>query len=50
MQIMLPWEAIQSVCGDLMQPIGLYPERYRVIEFPTDEQLQAMSTRAIELG
>jgi hypothetical protein len=45
-KMFVPWEAVQSVCGELMH----YPERYRVIEFPTDEHLQAMSTRAIELG
>lgn len=37
-----PWNRAVEVVGDLMQPLDIYPPRYRVEEFPTDEQLKAM--------
>jgi hypothetical protein len=37
-----PWERVQEVAGDLMQPQGLYPERYLVTGFPSAEQLTAL--------
>jgi hypothetical protein len=36
-----PWDRARAVLGDLMKPVGLYPERYLVEEFPSDEQLAA---------
>jgi hypothetical protein len=36
------WERVRAVVGHLMEPLGLYPERYRVREFPTAEQLEAI--------
>lgn len=33
------WEQVRQVVGDLMEPMGLYPERYRVKEFPSEGQL-----------
>ena len=27
---MAPWERVVEVVGDLMTPMGIYPERYRV--------------------
>ncbi len=33
------WDRVQEVVGELLMPQGLYPERYRVDEFPTPEQL-----------
>jgi len=33
------WEQVAKVVGDLMAPQGIYPERYCVTEFPTEEQL-----------
>ena len=36
------WERVAGVAGDLMEPQDLYPERYRVVEFPSDEQLAAI--------
>jgi hypothetical protein len=38
------FERVQEITGDLMQPTGTYPERYRVLEFPTEEQLAAIGT------
>ena len=37
-----PWEKVEEITGHLMTPMGMYPERYRVEEFPTPEQLAAM--------
>jgi hypothetical protein len=37
-----PWQRVREVVGDLMQPLGMYPERYRVSEFPTEQQLAAI--------
>lgn len=31
--------------GDLMTPMGMYPERYRVEGFPTSDQLAAMGNQ-----
>jgi uncharacterized protein YtpQ (UPF0354 family) len=33
------WDRVAGIAGELMQPMGLYPERYRVQSFPTREQL-----------
>ena len=40
--IMVDWDRVVEVVGDLMKPQGIYPERYRVEDFPTVEQLAAM--------
>ena len=37
-----PWQRVREVVGDLMQPMGVYPERYRVEAFPTAPQLAAI--------
>lgn len=34
------WEEVQQVVGELMEPMGLYPERYRVKEFPNGNQIK----------
>ena len=36
------WEKVVEVAGHLMTPMDIYPERYRVKEFPPAEQLAAM--------
>ncbi len=36
------FERVREIAGDLMQPVGTYPERYRVTEFPSAEQLAAI--------
>src|SRR5262245_56032689 len=33
------FDRVREVAGDLMQPTGSYPERYRVTEFPSERQL-----------
>ncbi|MHB1035022.1 MAG: DUF1444 domain-containing protein [Pirellulales bacterium] len=39
---MVSWDRAVETVGDMMEPMGMYPERYRVFEFPSDEQLNAM--------
>ena len=38
------WGRVCEVVGDLMEPVGLYPERYRVMAFPSEEQLRAIAS------
>ena len=33
------WEKVRRIVGDLMEPLDLFPTRYRVWEFPSDEML-----------
>ncbi len=42
------WGRVTAVCGDLMEPMGLYPERYRVREFPTPEQIEALELKGMD--
>jgi uncharacterized protein YtpQ (UPF0354 family) len=37
-----PWEEVMEVAGGLLAPLDLYPERYRVRVFPSEEQLEAL--------
>jgi hypothetical protein len=37
------WERVTQVVGHLMTPLGTYPERYRVEDFPTDAQLSEIA-------
>ena len=39
---MVLWEKAMDVAGDLMEPMDIYPPRYRVREFPSEKQLAAM--------
>jgi uncharacterized protein YtpQ (UPF0354 family) len=39
----VPWKRVIEVMGDRMEPMGMYPERYRVRTFPTDHELAAMT-------
>jgi hypothetical protein len=36
------WGRVRDVVGDLMTPLDLYPQRFRVDGFPTGEQLRAL--------
>ena len=33
--------------GDLLEPIEIYPERYRVRAFPSDEQIEAIKAGGV---
>jgi hypothetical protein len=39
------FERVRDVAGNLMQPQGTYPERYRVLEFPSSRQLAEIGKR-----
>jgi len=36
------WERLVRIVGNLMERLDIYPERYRVREFPSEEQLAAL--------
>ena len=36
------WEVVEKVVGHLLEPMDLYPERYRVKAFPTEEELEVL--------
>jgi len=36
------WERVMSVAGNLMKPLGLYPERFKISEFPSPTQIQQL--------
>lgn len=40
-----PWEHVQQVVGDLLEPTDLYPPRYRVEAFPNQSQLAAIGNQ-----
>ena len=39
------FERVREVAGDLMEPQGTYPERFRVLDFPTQQQIAAIGKR-----
>jgi hypothetical protein len=43
------WDRVREVVGDLMEPLGLYPERYLVRSFPTADQLEAIRVEGEDL-
>jgi Protein of unknown function (DUF1444) len=36
------WERVAEIVGELLEPVDVYPERYRVRSFPNDEQIAAI--------
>lgn len=41
------WERLIETAGDLVRRQDMYPERYRVSEFPSEEQLAAMGAKTV---
>jgi len=39
---MVEWQKVLEVVGDMMEPLDIYPPRYRVRGFPSENQLAAM--------
>jgi hypothetical protein len=37
-----PWDRVREIAGDMMKPMGTYPERFKVRDFPSPKQLAAM--------
>ena len=44
---MAEWEKVVDAVGDLMEPLDIYPPRFRVRGFPSAEQLKAMGNMLI---
>jgi hypothetical protein len=44
---LVAWDRAAEILGDMMTPMNIYPERYKVNGFPTDEQLTAMGAAAL---
>jgi hypothetical protein len=40
--LMAEWDRAVEVVGHLMEPVDIYPQRFRVSKFPTDEQFAGM--------
>ncbi len=43
----VPWEHVERAFPDLMRPVGIYPERYRVDGLPPAERLEALRPFAV---
>ena len=43
--LMADWDRVVEVVGHLMEPLDIYPQRFRVSDFPTDEQLAAIGAK-----
>jgi hypothetical protein len=43
--LMADWDRVIEVVGHLMTPLDIYPQRFRVSDFPTDEQFAAMGAK-----
>jgi hypothetical protein len=37
------WDRVCEVLGDLMEPVGMYPERYRVEDYPYGHELEKLA-------
>jgi hypothetical protein len=42
------WDRVVAEANNLMEPLDMYPERYRVAEFPSERQLADMGAGPIE--
>jgi len=38
------WDQVQAAFGDLMEPLDMYPPRFRVREFPGEERLRRIAS------
>jgi uncharacterized protein YtpQ (UPF0354 family) len=45
--LLAEWDRVVEVMGELVTPMGIYPERLRVSGFPTDEQFKAMGATTL---
>jgi hypothetical protein len=43
--VMAPWEVVAEIAGELMEPLDVYPPRYRVEVFPDRAALAAVRAR-----
>ena len=47
--LMVRLDDVQSICGELMEPTSHYPERLRVLDYPSSEQIEQLKQVAVEL-
>lgn len=45
---LVPWEQVEDIVGDLIEPTDKYPPRYSVTEFPTPEQMGRLESFALD--
>jgi hypothetical protein len=36
------WERVEEIVGDLLEPLGIYPERHRARDFPSEAQIKSI--------
>ena len=42
------WDRVMEAVGRMMEPLDMYPPRWRVADFPTDAQLAAMGCEEVK--
>ena len=45
--LLVPWEYVEATCGNLLQATADYLQRFEVKSFPDEQQLQHLSTSAV---
>jgi hypothetical protein len=40
--IICPWDAVAAAAGTLLVPMGWWPERFHVLRFPTEAQIEKL--------
>jgi hypothetical protein len=41
--MLVAWERVEEIAGELLEPVDMYPERFRVIDFPDESQLARLA-------
>lgn len=44
--VIAEFDKVLATVGHLMEPLDMYPPRYRVKEFPSDEELAVLADKA----
>ncbi len=45
--LLAEWDQVVKIVGHLMEPLDIYPQRFRVSDFPTEEQLAEMGATTL---
>ncbi|MDW3177975.1 MAG: hypothetical protein R8J94_11345 [Acidimicrobiia bacterium] len=46
---LVPWKAVEEICGHRLEPTNHYPARVRVLDFPDPPELEQLRAERIEL-
>lgn len=46
--LLVPWDQLEAVVGDLLEPTDYYPARYRVTSFPAPDQWSRLRSFSLE--